>query len=307
LTYKRKLISLSILVAVLALVFTLTLVLNPENRRSDAFAWLDSSLVVMADGIEISGPEGMTLLNRKNNAWVFNAGTRELPVKQSKVDDLFSMLSRKDVYPLRAVSSEAVERLGLGEENAARILIRGGAGLPLLNLLVGGEDVMGREVYLRLGGRNQIHSGEDQFSSFTNSKPVSWYDLRLFNNALGIDAIQQAEISLSGTDTYILRRGGGGWIIQGNESADLDPFRVVAWLRSIIEAEGEDFASGAMEATDGSITLRLGDGAIRTLQASPPDEQGNRSAIVSDSSLIYILADRTVNRLFRESSYFLKN
>jgi hypothetical protein len=317
LTHKRKpvelkLIILSALVVVLALIYILTLVLNPENRRSDAFAWFDSSLIVMADGIEISGPLGAAILSRKNDAWIFNAGTRELPVKQSRVDDFFTLLSRKDIYPLRAVSSEAAQRLGLTGESAARILIRGGAGLPLLDLLVGGEDALGKEVYLKWYDRNQIYSGTDQFSSFTNAKPGSWYNLRLFDsggiNAVNIDTIQQAEISFPGEDAYIFRRGGGTWIMQGNENAALDPLRVESWLRSVVEAEGEDFASVALEAEEieGSINIRLGDGTNRTLQIGPEDEQKNRNALVSDSSLVYIVTAQNFNRIFRGSSYFLK-
>ncbi|MDR0497702.1 MAG: DUF4340 domain-containing protein [Treponema sp.] len=309
-TYKRKVIVLSALVAILAVILVLSLALNPEYRRKDIFAWLDPSLIVMADGIEIIGKDGVVSLSRNNNVWFFNTGSEEYPVKQSKVDDFFSLLTKKTLYPVRAVSSEARERLGITEEKAQRIYIRGGVGFPLLDLLVGGEDILGREVYLRRNGWNQIYSGEDQFTFFTAGKPNSWYDLRLFAD-ISIDADQQAEVVIpdSSGPAYLIRRGGGGWVLQGINTA-LEATRVEAWLRSVIEAQGDDFArtlDSAATAVEGSITLSLGDGTSRAVQVGPADGQNNRRASVSDSSLSYILPEWTVNRLFRERSYFVRN
>ena len=309
-TYRKKAAVLSVLVIVLALVYILTLVFDPGNRRSAAFAWLDPSLLVMADRIEIYGPGGRTSLSRKNNVWVFSTGIADYPARQGRVEDLLLALSRRGVYMLRAASLEGRERLGLAEESASRILVLGGAGLPLLDLFVGGGDALGREVYLRMAGRNEIYSGEDRFTLYTDSRRGSWYDLRLFpQEARGIDPgmVQQAEIILPGNESaYVLRRGGGGWVILGNESAGLDNPRVDSWLRSVLEAEGEDFSAEAPASFEGSVILYLGDGTTRAIQAGAADGQQRRSALVSGSSLVFVLAEWTVNRLFRESSYFLK-
>ena len=304
-TSKRKIAVLSALVAVLAVIYILILVLDSISVRSDAFAWLERHLIVMADGIDISGPQGEISLSRKNNAWVFAAGPGEFPVKQSRVDDLFAVLSGRNIYPLRAASIEARQSLGLTEDNASRIRIRGGAGLPLLDLLVGGDDVMGREVYLRRAGTNQIYSGEDQFTSFINSRPSFWYDLRLFN-AVNIDAVQQAEIAPPAGTAFFLRRSGGGWIIPGNDS-QVDTLRVESWLRSVVEAEGGDFSTNPLYEIEGSITLWLADGTMKKLTAGPADEEGNRSAMVSGSSFVYYFPNRAISRLFIGAQYFIKN
>ncbi len=146
-TYKKKAVVLSVIVAVLALIYILTFVFDPENRSSAAFAWLDPSLLVMADGIEISGTENRIVLRRRNNVWFVADGTGEFPAKQDRVADLFALLTRKGNYPVRASSSEGIERLGLKEESASRITVRGGVGLPLLDLLIGSANALGTEVY----------------------------------------------------------------------------------------------------------------------------------------------------------------
>lgn len=300
-TYKRKIAVLSALVAVLAIIYILILVSSSPNRRSDAFAWLDPSLVVMADGIDIYGQEGGILLSRKNNVWGIDSG---FPIKQSRVEDLLALLTRRNIYPQRAASQEAIQRLGLMDESASRIRVRGGAGLPLLDLLVGSEDVMGRDVYLRRADRNQIYSGEDQFTSFTNSKQISWYDLRLFR-VFSIDSVQQAEIRSPGSDAYILRRSGSGWVMPGKDDA-IDSLRVEAWLRAVIEAEGQDFSTSPLDDIEGSVTLWLADGTVKKIETGSADEEGNRQVSVSDSSFIYSFNMRGVGRLFPRSPGFIK-
>jgi hypothetical protein len=263
----------------------------------------------MADRIEITGPEGRIALNRRNAVWVFDAGHIELPVRQNRVEDLFALLSRRAVFPIRAASPDAVARLGLTEAAAHRIRVQSGPGLPLLDLLIGSEDVLGREVYLRMSGRSQIHSGEGDFTFFTNLSPAAWFDLRLFQ-PFNVDIVQQADIILPGAEAFSLRRSGTGWVIPG-ENVFAEALRVEAWLRSVIEAQGDDFAFDAPEYVEGSITLRLGDGSTRTVMVGPINEQGNRlvtaSGGVSGSSLVYSLSDWNFNRIFRERTHFVRN
>ena len=305
-TYKRKAAVLLALAVALLVTYVLILVSEREYSRNDVFAWLDPGVIVMADRIEISGPEGGIALKRRNDVWVIDAGNMELPVKQSRVEDLFTLLSAKALYPVRSRTSEGARSLGLSEEAASRIIIRGGAGLPLLDLLVGSGDVLGREVYLKIQGRNQVHSGEGDFISFTGAGPEAWYNLRMFQ-ALGIDAVQQADVVLPGGEAYTIRRSGAAWIIPGNENVPLETRNVEAWLRSVIEAQCDNFQIDAPGNIEGSICLRLGDGTSRTLEVSSPDGQAWRGAVVSGSSLVYTLSDWTFNRIFKESSHFIKN
>ena len=305
-TYKIKVAFLSALVVILALIYILILVFDRDYRRSDVFAWLDPGLIVMADRIEITGTAGRIALNRRNNNWFFDAGNIELPVRQSRVDDLFTLLSGRAVYPVRAASPAAIDRLGLAEGTAHRILVRGGAGLPLLDLLIGGEDVLGREVYLRMSGRNQIHSGEGDFTFFTNLSPIAWYDLRLFQ-PFNVEVVQQADLNLPGGEAFSLRRSGAGWVILG-ENVSIEPLRVEAWLRAVIEMQGDDFVFDAPpENIDGSITLRLGDGSTRVLEVGRIYEEERWLATVGGTSLVYSLSDWNFNRIFRDSAHFVRD
>ena len=314
-TYKNKVMLLSILITFLAIIYVLSFVFDPGGSREKTFAWLNSEHLLLADGIEISGAGGLTTLKRINNVWVFSGASGDLPVKQDKVNDLFALLTKKNVYSISSANHEAMEKLGLLDENASRITIRGGAGLPLLDLIIGVSDALGREIYLGIAGRSEICLAEDGYSYFTEAKPSSWYDLRLLSNVLPqgsapltTSMVQQVEVT-AGEKANVLRRGGRGWLIPGNESLQLDAGRIEAWLRLVLEAEGEDFdfAAGEVQAMetlmetlmDGSITLYLGDGSSRTIQIWESIENENTyKCVVSGSPLIYILSDRTEKIFF---------
>lgn len=313
-TFRKKAAFLSALVAVLALANILTVILDPVKRRHDSFAWLDPSLIVMADRIELYGSSGVTILERRNNKWVCQGENAEYPVKQARVGDLLSALSRKGAYSRRAASAEARRALALDEGHSSRVIVRGGAGLPLLDLLIGTADALGREVYLRKSAQNDIYSGEDFFTLYTESKSVSWYDLRLFPLETGFlttDTVQQAEISLlfgnisDEKQSFILRREKSGWIIPGEEQAALDSLRLESWLRSVLEAEGDDFSGENVEQYEASITLRFGDGAVRYIRAGAADDEKRRGVLVSGSALVYLLSERTLDRIFRDKAYFV--
>ena len=68
-TYKKKLIALSTVAAVLAVVYGLSFVFDPERQHDRAFAWLEPRFHVLADRIEISGASGEVLLTRRNDIW----------------------------------------------------------------------------------------------------------------------------------------------------------------------------------------------------------------------------------------------
>ena len=313
--YRKKAGLLLALVVVLTIVYVLSIVFDPANRQSKAFAWLDTQLINMADRIEVYGINGDVELVRKNNVW-FSAD--EKPVKQGRVNDLFVALSKKQAYPERASSSEARGRLGLNAENASRIVVKGGAGLPLLDLLVGNGDALKKEIYLRRAESNTIYSGDDLFSYFTDANPSTWYDYHLFledpsksDFLLGpgfsrIDSVQRVEIKTPGKDPYSFTRNGTAWTITPSVNEPLDGFLIDSWLRTVLEAAADSFGTIAPETIEANITLWFGDGSVKTIEAGPEDSENFRNLKISDSPYIYKISEWNFARLFREINYFFK-
>lgn len=323
-TYNRKRAVLLALIAALAVVYVFTVVFEPERAgsRAAAYTWLDPKLTGRIDRISISGGvpgEGVELV-RKNGGWFVSHAGRDYPARGLRVDDFIGVLSRRASYPLRSTGAAAHERLGLDGDSASRIVVSGGAGPALLDLLVGRSDNTGREVYLRRQGENEVRSGEDNLSAYIAGSRTSWYELRLFpesaNGALGLDDVQRLTV-YTGTgadgalpESGVFTRKGREWTISGMEIADPDMGKIDTYIRGIIAAEGEDF-SDSLDPGDplldhSRITLELGDGRVKTVRLGAPGENNRRFAQVSGSVQVYTLAGWAVERLFRDASFFEK-
>ena len=299
--YKKKVSILFVLNFCLLVFYGLTLFFDPQRtvKRNSAYSWLEERFISSADRIEIYGIYGSTILSRKNNIWVISATGQDFPVKQIRVEELFRSLSRRKSYPLRS-SASAPERLGF-DEGASRIIVRGGAGLPLLDLLIGFTDASGRDVYLRKAGQKEIRSGEDIFSVYTESNRSFWYDLRIFPELLP-SMVQKVHLLTAGESSYILSRQNSGWI---NERTGEQIPGAGTYLSSILALQGEDFVDLRERETALSLVLELGDGSFLILRVSPPDTQGCVIVSVSGSPLSYLLSEWSAKRLW--PSFFGEN
>jgi hypothetical protein len=307
--YKKKLILLGALTGILAILYGFTLFFDPErvNERNASFSWLPGSARDEADRIEVSRPgEEPLVLVRKNDSWFALAGTDfELPVKQGRIDDIFRILTERGAFPLRGSAASSHEGLGLVSGEASRLVIRGGIGVPLLDLLIGGDDSSGREVFLRKNGENDFRSGERLIATYINGNDTAWYDLRLFHDDPSA-TVQRVRVSPpDGTENFTVAKNGGAWIFEGS-SASPDGTKVDDWIRGIFEAQGDSFiplVEGG-ELAAGRITLELGDGSVRTIlvgEAFPDTGDTERRPVsVSGVPYLFVLSQWTLqNRLFR--------
>jgi hypothetical protein len=310
--YKKKLIILAALTGILAILYGFTLFFDPErvNERNASFSWLPGAARDDADRIEVSRPGGEPLvLVRKNDLWFALTETGfELPVKQGRIDDIFRILTARGAFPLRGSASSSHEGLGLALGGASRLIIRGGAGVPLLDLLIGGDDSSGREVFLRKNGENDFRSGERLIATYINGNDTAWYDLRLFHDDPSA-MVQRVRVSppkgTEGVGDFAVAKSGGAWVFEG--SADIpDGSKVDAWIKGIFEAQGDSFISPTEggELAAGRMILELGDGSVRTIQAGEalPEDGGTEQRPVSVSGVpyLFVVSQWTLqNRLFK--------
>jgi len=245
-----------------------------------------------------------------------------VPVKQGRIDDIFRLLGTRGAFPRRGSSASSHKDLGLtftgstGSDNndGYRLVIRGGAGLPLLDLLVGREDASGKEVFLRKNGENEFRSGDRLIGSYVKAERTSWYDLKLFDET-SVEQVQRVKVSFSGYKgpedetplvgyiDYIIARSADNWIMEGN-TTPLDKDKTETWIRGILEAQGDDFlpTRNNINAVAG-IVMELGDGSSLRLQIGEAMEDGKIPA-VSKNPYVYSLPNWTVTRILRERGFF---
>ncbi|MDR2519151.1 MAG: DUF4340 domain-containing protein [Spirochaetaceae bacterium] len=315
--YNRKIAALSGAVGALALLYAGILIFGSEQARDPLFVWLEASRADQADRIELSGSEGGVTLVRKGGLWFVSRDSREYPAKQSRVQDLLSIVTAKGRAPLRGTEASSHERLGLAEGAASRLAIRSSAApYPLLDLLIGNTDSTGQEVYLRKSGEAEVRSSEDRISGYVGSRPASWFNLRLFPEAdypnLNAEAVQRLTVEAPASgggapEVLTLSRHEGGWTL--NSASPADTQQAESYIGAVLMAEGEDFLAedpARPVQAEGRIRMELGNGQTLDLAVGGllEPESKRRSAWIEGAPFKYILAEWALSRLFREGSYF---
>ena len=317
-TYKKKFTVLSGIIAALAVIYILTIIFDPERRgaRSAAYSWLEGGQTDKISGIIITKTDETITLARNGGKWFVSHNGKDYPARTTRVEDLIAALSKRAPYPVRSSSASSHQRLSLTPEQAVRITVAAGAGLPMLNLLVGQIDMTGQNVYLRKQEQNEVRSGADIFSTYAKSTLTSWYNLRLFpeTESGGIDASNVQRLTVypsadSGENVspQIFTRRGREWTFNF-ELANPDMGRVDSYIREILFTSGDDFDDSLSPSdslfNNSRIVLELGDGSIRTIRLGPPDKNDGRLAVVSGSDWVYSLPGWICQRLFVDNEAF---
>jgi len=315
--YKKKLVILGSSAIFLAVVYAATLFFDPAriNARNERFTWLPAGARDKADKIEISsGLQGEKLeLVLRGGKWFALLETDEIPVKQGRVDDLFRLLGTRGAFPLRGSSAANHEKIGLGS-NAYRFIIKAGAGLPLLDLLVGNNDTSGRDVFLRKNGENEFRSGDKLIGSYITAERNLWYDLKIFEDISPLQ-VQRVRVNFSGYKgtedetpligyiDYTIARNGESWVMDG---AVLDKEKVETWLQTVLEAAAENVLPSGSDTvnTTAKVSIETGNGGNVSLQIGELSEDNKALAQVSGKPYLYVLPQWTVTRILRERGYF---
>jgi hypothetical protein len=315
-TYQKKVKVLAILTGSLALVYAALLVFNPDRvtTRNTYYTWLDARAAEQAERIELGGENPISLVKR-DGLWRVVYEGEEYPARESRVEDLFAALRARESYPVRGNSASAHDRLGLGDDAANRITLwRGVAEEPLFDLIAGGYDVIGREVYYRRAGRDEVRSGAARIFQFLDLPRTSWYDLRLFPESqdVSVDAVSRLTIlppTGEGAAALVINRDAAGWFIEGLDREKTDVSKIEPAIRAVMSAEGDDYtAAGDDDFSSGRILVEVGGQTLYIrLGAELPPEEGTapkRRARISPSNRVVALSSWTIDRLFRNAAYF---
>ena len=322
-THKSKIIVLSSIIAALALAYISGIVFEHERvgRRSALFTWLDarheSSIARITIDNTVNGFESITLVQQGGN-WFVSRNDKEFPARNLRVEDLIGILTRRSNFPVISTNASSHERLGLAGNTSARITVADGTGRSLLDLLIGQQDITGRNVFLRRLDQNEVRSGDDFFSTFVTTTPVSWYNLRLFpeieTGGVNEMSVQRLTVYPPVTDEeefqhLIFTRRGREWDFNF-DLTNPDIGRVNSYIRDILNTSGNNFAEDK-EPTDpdlynSRIALEFGDGSIRILRFGP-EENGIHFAAVTGSPFVYSVPEWSVTRLFPNISTFERN
>jgi len=313
-TYKNRLICLVSLIAVLALFYAGSFIINAGagNTRSSSMIWLDSKLSLKADRIAVSAYEQNFELVKKNNQWFVLNDEGEYPARNLRVEDFLGIFTKRAAWPVRSSGSASHERFGLDTDTADRLTVYGENSI-LLDILAGFEDGTGQEVYVRRYAQSEVRSGDRLLKTYLTSPVSSWYNLRLIpeseDGKVSAKNVQRLSV-YDGEATLVFTRRNRGWTVSGVTIENPDQTGIENYIGVILNAEGDNFDNSVSaddpELGKSRITVELDNGSVITIRLSEGDESGRRYAHVFGRDYIYSIPSWASSRLFREPSGFEK-
>lgn len=319
--YQRKVQILISLIVILSLTLLGTFIFNPEARlmRQATGVLVDSNKLKTITKIEIQQPQMPPLsFLKRTGQWYAVRDGKEYPVKNDRIEDFLKPYGQPHLLPQQASSAQAHERLGLGPNAASRVTLwSDGTEKPVMDIWFGSMDATGKEIYFRFADSDTVQSVEDNFSSYIQSSPQSWYDLRLFpqtgNQGIKPELVQRISWSVESKGSFSLSRSGpSSWNGSGGklEGKELDSKKIDSFLQDLVSASGDDFTDPVSDDTvqrrKATITAELGDGRTKRLIILSDPEHQSHWATVSDTPYTYRLSQWLYNKLVKESDYFIK-
>jgi hypothetical protein len=308
-TYKKKIIYLSTLIAVLALLYTGSLVFSPErnNKKNSLYTWLDPKFAGKIDRIALDTEELKLELIKKKDEWFVLHNGGEFPARKARIEDFISIFTSRSAWPVRASGALSHARFAL-EGKTPRLSMYGENSI-YLDILLGKDDKAGREIYVRRFGDDEVRSGDNTFVFYINGTAASWYNLRFFpeseNGKISLEDVQRLSLYNEG-ETIIITRANGSWEVSGVNNPDLK--NIEDYISIVINSEGDDFLDSVSSNDSGlnhsRIVIEFGDGKISTIRVSADDENKNRFAHVSGSDYIYAIPLWVSSRILRNAASF---
>jgi len=309
--YKKRLTCILSIIGALAVVYIASFIFDPEfsGKRNAAYVWLDSKLAGRIAKIVIDGNEDSVEIVKKNNKWFVLRDDAEYPARQLRIEDFIGIFTSKKAWPVRSTNASSHERLGIDKNSATRITLYG-ENSTLLDLLLGSEDVTGREIYIRKYDRNEVRSGENLFASYLTGSATAWFNLKLIpeseDGKVAVDSVQRLSV-YNKQSTQVFSKKNRTWTVSGFQLSNPDQASIDGYVREILNLEGDNFLPLITDDPsyyEGSLVLELGNGSIKTIRVTNADESGSRIAFVEGSDYGYSLAPWAAQRLFRNARDF---
>lgn len=317
--YQHKIQILGALSAVLLLLLIGTFIFNPDTTfvRQSTSRLLEKQTIQKVTKIAIKSADLQELtFIKRTGQWYLLREPKEYPVKMQRIEDMLKPFGNSFIVPVRATTAQAHERLGVGASASHITMWAENAEKPVLDLYFGSLDATGKEIYFRSANSDVVKSIEDHFSSYIQSSPQSWYDLRLFPQtgaqALKSELVQKISCSGNSSGNFSLSRTGpASWSGAGGNlnSKELDTKKIDTYIQDLIYASGDDFVDSMNEkalSDKTTIVLELGDGRTKKITIISDHESRSHWATVTDTPYIYQLSEWQYNKIVKESTYFIK-
>ncbi len=282
LSFRRKVIILGVLIAVLAGTYTAGLLFSParvgrRQAESPLIAGFNRQQRDQVAEIRISSDRGNLKLAKQGDSWILPGAQREYPASATRIDAFLDFLA--DLTRTRIVTSnpDVWEEFEVDNDAPRRIQLFDAAGGQLTEIIIGKSAVGSEDNYVRLGGSNEIFLTARSFAYYLNVEERFWAYLRIFPEDLEGQSIMRITIDSSlrfdGQDSGPLQytlvlssEQPAVWRLVERPEVDLDDSKVDLLAGNLADLEGSEFAHGVSAEESG-----LADPAARILVSTVDD------------------------------------
>jgi hypothetical protein len=305
---------LSATLAFLLLALAAGWVFDPARRleRAESTRLVSAKKEAIAR-VELGGALPL-VLEREGGSWFLLRGAERLPAEAGKVGAFLDALDRVTRLAAVAGSSSAWEGYGLAEGKARRVVLKDAAKSAIADFWVGDYGNTGREVYLRLAGKDASYSVDSGFVSYLGYGPSGWLDLRVLPDSGGAEKVQsvaaQGKLLLDAgaakarTFGWKIVRSQGGWN-QSPEGTAIDAVAAESLVRAAVNLQAEDIAPAGTPfgATGASLSLELADGRTVSLEVGESAGDGRWKLRRSGGDgRVWTVSSYALGNLFKELS-----
>jgi len=259
LTVKKKVISLSMILAFLTITYVLGIAFSPENVQNrkagePVFSILNKESVARIEIIEGDLP---TELEKRGEDWVVMISSMAFPALESRVDSLLDLVIALKKSQVVSANPENWQNFEVSGKNSKQLKLFDKTGQVIAHLHIGKSGLGSKGNYIRLESSNEVIQSDRSLDFYLNSEASFWSDLHLFaRNLTGEDIIRitirsrisfsEHEENLNGLDyTLVLENVSGveTWQVHGMDSSlyPLSPEKVDSVANTLAAFEGNEF------------------------------------------------------------------
>ena len=312
--YRQKLVFLAVLTAALALAVAAGFLFSPQARLTrKARERLLYSTPNEVARVEISGAAESLVFERYAGSWSLVAGAERLPGRAERVEALREAVGAVRTLEAVARSQDAWKSYGLATDESRRVRFIGADGKALADFSVGRYSANGADAYVRREGDDRSYRVAAAVASRLPPERASWLDLRAFGESVPPEDVQrlrvQGRVRFSDGKYYgaafnLTRSLSSLW--SSDEIPDLDPSAADRFVRSVMNAEAEDYSPGGLISADEAglrLELELGEGTLKTLRiAELPDGTGSHRASLMGSGRVMRIGEWTLRDILKAPS-----
>lgn len=281
--FKRKLITLSIILSVLVVGYVLGIVFSPERvekRRAN---------VPLLTGIEkdkvwkikVKSKDGELVIAKNSNGWSLSINNEAFPADKGKIERFIDALKKVKKSKIITNNPDNWKNFNVTKDTAKRFILYDKKNKEISDLYIGKEGLGGKGFYVRSATSNEvIQTDSSSISYYLNTKDDFWSYLKVFpENIKKADIIKitiKKDTVFDKTDkvkqiSYTLFKGDSKkepvWKVEGNNVFKADDEKIGVLIDDLLSMEGNNFEAAIKEGEAGladsktmvSFTLQNGE------------------------------------------------